>query len=243
MIRVLVTTDRRAAGPDRSTPSRERPGRPEVVLGAAVVERLRAQGLVPLLAPPLDEPPDDALVKALLDGFSAVVITGGAFDIHPSWYGQAVAARLDRVDAGRTGLELGLAARCLRDGLPILGICGGMQALAVAAGGTLVQDISTALPHALPHEQGTDPARPAHPVHLAPGRLRAAFGAAEVAVNSTHHQAVDDPGPFGVSGRCTDGVIEAIEHPTHPFAVGVQWHPELLHDAPFAALAAAAARR
>ncbi len=242
MKRVLVTTDRRAAGPDRSTPTRRRPGRPEVVLGEAVVQRLRAQGLLPVLAPPLDTAADAPLLDALLDGMAAVVITGGAFDIHPSWYGQAVSARLDRVDAGRTGLELALAARCLREGRPVLGICGGMQALAVAGGGTLLQDIATLRPTAGPHEQDTDPATPAHSVRLAPGRLRDAFGAPEISVNSTHHQAVDHAGDFLVSGRCTDDIIEAIELPGHPFAVGVQWHPELLHDAPFAALAAVTLR-
>jgi putative glutamine amidotransferase len=232
---IALTCDRRAAGPVPTASSRARPPRPEVFVSEALVEAIREAGGEPVLLPPGGA----ALAGRIVLACAGVVISGGAFDVHPRHYGQAVAARLDRVDEDRTALELALARACLERGLPVLGVCGGMQALVVAAGGTLVQDIASAVPGALEHEQPTDPATPWHDVTLGPGALREAFGRDVVAVNSTHHQAVADPGPFAVAGRSSDGVVEAVELPGHPFAAGVQWHPEILDRAPFAALLAA----
>lgn len=225
---VAITCDRRAEGPARAT-TRIRPPRPEVFVGESVVMRVRAAGGRAVLLPPGDL---DAGIE-LLGHVSALVITGGAFDIHPRHYGQGVVARLDRVDEDRTTLELGLARAAVERGLPVLGICGGMQALAVALGGTLVQDIQTADPTALDHEQATDPATFAHPLVTTHPLMPAA-------VNSTHHQAVDDPGPMRVIARAPDGVVEAVELPGARFCIGVQWHPELLDGALFRALVAAA---
>lgn len=228
--RVLVTTDRRdpTAGPSSPPAGRVRPARAEIVLKEAVVDVVRAAGGLPLLLPPGALSPLD--LRALLADVHAVIVTGGAFDIHPRHYGQAIQGRLDRVDEARTGLELPLCAACLAEGVPVLGICGGMQALAVAAGGSLVQDIGAQVVGALEHEQPTDPAQPWHPVELE-GALAAALGP-RVEVNSTHHQAVADPGVLAVVGRAPDGVVEAVALPGHPFAVGVQWHPELLSHGP-----------
>jgi putative glutamine amidotransferase len=191
-----------------------------VRIGVDYVRAVCAAGGAPRLVPP-----GERQIEALLRTASALVITGGAFDIHPRHYGQAITGRLDRVEASRTEMELALARAALDRGLPVLGVCGGMQVLAVADGGTLVQD----LPPEPPHEQPTDPAEPWHAVHLLPP-LSGWLGP-EIAVNSTHHQAVDDPGRgFVVAGRSPDGVIEAMVHRAHPFAVGVQWHPERLGD-------------
>lgn len=239
---VAVTIDRRAVGPaPASPPGRSRPPLPEVFVKEAVVDAIRAAGMEPVLLPPAGDraaPVVDWVARFC----SAVVITGGAFDIHPSLYGQSVAGRLDRVDAARTGLELALAHRCLADGVPVLGLCGGLQALAVAAGGTLVQDIVSELPH----EQDAAPTTASHAVELLGGRLLSMAGTRALQVNSTHHQAILDPGDLRITGRAPDGVVEVAEHPDHPFALGVQWHPELLDDdaagrAPFRALRAALA--
>jgi putative glutamine amidotransferase len=219
---VLVTMDRH--GPAGSGVAR---------IGRAYPDAVLAAGGWPLLVPP-----GEPSIEALLNGADALVITGGAFDIHPHHYGQAVAARIDRVEEARTRLELALARAALLAHLPVLGVCGGMQALAVAAGGTLIQD----LPLRPTHEQPTAPSEPWHRV-AATGPLALALGP-ELAVNSTHHQAVDEPGAlFAVVGRSEDGVIEAIWHTGHPFAVGVQWHPELLHDTRLYEGLVAAARR
>lgn len=233
--RILVTCDRGlgAAG----TGPRTRPARLQVRVNEVVVDAVREAGGVALLAPPGDPGAIDALL-ACADG---VVITGGAFDIHPRHYGQAVAGRLDGTDELRSGLELPLARACAERGVPLLGICGGMQAQVVALGGTLVQDIRTADPAALDHEQPTDPATPWHPIEADP-----AFAALfSPRVNSTHHQAPDRLGPLRVVARAPDGVVEAVALDGHPFFVGVQWHPELLPDRGplFAALVTAARAR
>jgi putative glutamine amidotransferase len=231
---VAVTTDRRALGPAGAGP-RVRPSRPEAYLGEAVIGALRATGLTPVLLPP-GEDPASPLASWVLDNLAGVVVTGGAFDIHPHHYGAEVRGRLDRVDEGRTAMELLLARGCLDRGLPVLGLCGGMQALAVAAGGTLLQDIGAERSGALEHEQPTDPATHWHPVHIGSGPLQRALGCDLVQANSTHHQAVAEPGDLVISGWAPDGVAEVVHHPHHPFAVGVQWHPELLPGPESAAL-------
>lgn len=248
---IALTADRRAFGPTRAGP-RLRPARPEVFVSEALVARLRRAGADVIVLPPLAGDPD-ALAEALFGGdgrpgpVRGLLISGGAFDIHPRHYGQPVSARLDRTDEDRTALELGLARAALRRDLPLLGVCGGMQVLAVAAGCALIQDIQTADPRALDHEQPTDPATPAHAVHVEDDDCAAIFGDRTLQVNSTHHQAVAPGGPLRVAGTAPDGTVELVRLPGAAFALGVQWHPELLEDSPsdrlFAALVAAAGAR
>lgn len=226
---VAVTCDRRALGPAPVSPN-VRPPRAEVFVGEAVVERLRAAGASVVLLPPGDA--EGAL--AVLARVDALVITGGAFDIHPRHYGQAVTARLDRTDEDRTTLELAVARAAMANDVPTLGLCGGMQVLAVAAGGTLLQHVDG-------HEQPTDPAGPGHllvPEPGAPGWLVHALGPD---TNSTHHQAVGEAAAFRVAARAPDGVVEAIWRPDRRFCVGVQGHPEQRSSLLFAALVAACA--
>ncbi len=235
---IAVSCDRTPGEPATGPNShgRIRPTPPKIVVAEAVLLALHEAGVEAILLPP--QPHDvDPYVRWIMSKCNGVVLTGGAFDIHPSHYGQEVTARIDRVDEGRTNLELALARAAIDQNVPILGICGGMQALVVAAGGTLHQDIATCLPSALEHEQPTDPAKSWHPVSLAPTVLRKAFGTAMLRVNSTHHQAVDDPGALEVAGRAPDGIIEAVAHPDHRCCVGVQWHPEYLDTAPFRLIA------
>jgi putative glutamine amidotransferase len=200
-------------------------------LSEIIVSRVRAAGGIAVLLPPGE--PD--VIEEILPRVQAVIVTGGAFDIHPRHYGQAVRGRLDTVEESRTSLELPLARAAAERGLPFLGICGGMQALAVAVGGTLVQDIGACVPGALEHEQPTDPAEPWHAIVPDPS-WASLLGDS---VNSTHHQAVDDPGPLSVVARAPDGVVEAVALPGHPFCVGVQWHPELFDARLFDALVSA----
>lgn len=230
---LLLTTDRRLR-PAKPGP-RVRPARHEAWLTEAYVRAARDSGGLPLLLPP-----GPADLDALLRVADGVVLTGGHFDIHPSHYGEQVSGRLDRVEPARTDLELALARACLDRGVPVLGICGGHQALAVAAGGRLIQDLGT---QPLDHEQPTDPATPWHPVRCE-GRAASIFGAV-VEVNSTHHQAVAADRPGLVScGWASDGVVEVIAGEGPGFALGVQWHPELMGDLrPYRALVEACALR
>jgi putative glutamine amidotransferase len=206
------------------------------------VEQLTLAGAIPVLLPPRDRELSE-IFDWVQQSCHGLVITGGAMDIHPSHYGEAVEARLDRVDEGRTGQELVLARLAIERKLPVLGICGGMQILAVAGGGSLVQDIGPQVPGALEHEQPTDPSETWHPVDLDPGLMSTLCGTRQIRVNSTHHQAVKDPGQMQITGRAPDGVVEVIEHPHHPFCLGVQWHPELLGSPVFEGLVDASRSR
>ncbi len=220
---VLVTADRRTPEGFHDGP-RIRPKRAECWVLEAYVDAVRRCGGLPLLVPPGHWDAD-----ALLDSADALLITGGDHDIDPCHYGETVKAPLGRIEPLRTHIELALARAALLRHVPVLGICGGAQVLAVAGGGRLIQDLSVAMGEAgADHTQPSDPSGPHHDVRVI-SPVNRWLGDA-VQVNSTHHQAVNDPGEFRACGWAADGLIEVIAHPTHPFAVGVQWHPELLGD-------------
>jgi len=182
----------------------------------------RAGGLpVPLVHPP------GAEAGALVAEIAGLVVTGGAFDVPPELYGEARLPACGPSKPERTAVELALLRAALARGLPVLAVCGGMQLLAVARGGALWQDLPSQL-GAQGHEQPPPKDLPSHEVAVAPGTLLARLvGAEPLRVNSTHHQAVKEPGEgVAVTARAPDGVVEAIELPGLPFALGVQWHPE-----------------
>jgi putative glutamine amidotransferase len=161
----------------------------------------------------------------LLDG---LVVTGGAFDLDPSWYGVAERHVTVRTKEQRTAFEWKITQAALERDLPILGICGGQQLLNVVLGGDLIQHIPDAVPGCLAHEQPNPRTEPGHPVEVVAGTvLHRLGGELRLEVNSAHHQAAGAIGPdVVISGRAPDGVIEAIEAPGRRFCVGVRWHPE-----------------
>lgn len=176
-------------------------------------------------------PHDPGLADAYLDHLDALIITGGAFDVDPAMYGDTERHGTVELKTGRTQAELALLTGALARNLPILGICGGEQLLAVALGGTLIQHIPDSVPDALPHEQTTSHYEPGHPVKILPGTLlHKITGSATMQVNTSHHQAVRSPGRATINALAPDGVIEGIESPLHKFCLGVQWHPEYLID-------------
>jgi putative glutamine amidotransferase len=187
------------------------------------VDAVLGAGGLPVLVPYV-EGPALAAYLALVDG---LVVTGGAFDVPPELYGEARRPACGALKPERTRFEKELLEAALAARLPVLGVCGGMQLLDVVRGGTLYQDLRTDAGIA-GHEQPAPKDAPSHDVEVAPGTLLAGLvGAGRLAVNSTHHQAVRDAGPgVLVTARAPDGVIEALELPDLPFAVGVQWHPE-----------------
>ena len=192
-------------------------------------------------------PHDPALAPAYLDRIDALVVTGGAFDVDPALYGGGERHATVSLKEDRTAAELALVRGALARDMPVLGICGGQQLLAVALGGTLMQHIPDAVPDALEHEQRNPRDQPSHAVTLTPGTLlHRIAGADTMQVNSAHHQAVLSPGRFAVvNAVAPDGVIEGVEDPRYSFCLGVQWHPEFGidpgDDKLFAALVAAAA--
>lgn len=160
-----------------------------------------------------------------LDG----LLLPGGDDVAPRRYGQEVHPKLGLVDEARDELELTLASWALRDRLPTLGICRGIQVLAVAAGGSLYQDLPSQLEQVQSHdvrEHGRD--HLAHELIVDPdSRLAGILGPGNVLVNTFHHQAVlDVPSGFAVTARAPDGVVEAIEGEGDDFLMGIQCHPE-----------------
>ena len=177
---------------------------------------------------PVALPHQAELADAFLHRIDALVVTGGAFDVDPQMYGAAERHATVVLKADRTTAELALLNGALARNMPVLGICGGEQLLAVALGGTLIQHIPDAVADALEHEHH----QPGHAVAVKPGTLlHRIVGAEAMQVNSSHHQAVGDPGRFAtVDAVAPDGVIEGIEDSRFRFCLGVQWHPEFLGD-------------
>lgn len=182
---------------------------------------------------PVALPHDPALATDYLGRIDALVVTGGAFDVDPALYGEGERHATVTLKHARTVAELALMRGAMAREMPILGICGGQQLLAVALGGTLLQHIPDAIPDALPHEQPNPRHEAGHPVAITPGTLlHRIVGTTEMRVNSSHHQAVRTPGPGAVvNALAPDSVIEGIEQPGRRFCLGVQWHPEFLIDA------------
>lgn len=200
-------------------------------LKAAYADAVLRAGGLPFIVPYTD---DRSLIDQYLDRVSALVITGGAFDIPPEAYGEQAKSGLGELKPGRTHFELAMLKGALQRRLPVLGVCGGMQLLNVAYGGTLIQDIPSEVPAARPHEQKHDRTQPHHPVEVKDQSVLAECvgGKGQLMVNSTHHQAVKAVGPGLVATALSpDGVIEAVEGTAKDhFVLGVQWHPELMLD-------------
>jgi len=186
-------------------------------------EAVAQAGGVPILLP--HEP---QLAGAYLDLIDALVVTGGAFDVDPALFGAAQRHPTVTLKARRTAFELAMITGALARDLPLLGICGGQQLLNVALGGTLIQHIPDEVADPLAHEQPNPTGEPSHDVEVVAGtRLAAIVGAARIAVNSSHHQAVKAVAPGCVADAIApDGVVEGIEDPARRFCIGVQWHPE-----------------
>jgi len=180
---------------------------------------------------PVALPHDSGLAEDYLERIAALVVTGGAFDVDPGLYGAAGRHASVVLKEGRTAAELAVLQGALARGMPVLGICGGEQLLAVALGGRLIQHIPAEVPGALAHEQPGPRHEPGHAVALVAGTALARIvGTERMMVNSSHHQAVAEPGAAAVNARAEDGVIEGIEVGNAKFCLGVQWHPEFLID-------------
>lgn len=170
--------------------------------------------------------------RAVLKEVDGVLLTGGG-DVDPVLYGEARHDSVEDAEPGRDEFEIDLARRAMSDDVPLLAICRGAQVLNVAAGGSLVQDIPSAIETDLPHSVSEPKNADCHDIAIVRGsRLASALGDRVAAtcscrVNSRHHQSVGRVGSGLVaSATATDGVIEAIEAPSAAFCVGVQWHPE-----------------
>jgi putative glutamine amidotransferase len=188
---------------------------------------VRAGGL-PLLIPHLE---DMALLRAVYERLDGLLLPGGE-DIHPGYFGEPLHERFRSISPERDTTELPLARWAVEEGKPLLGICRGIQVLNVALGGSLYQDIGAQCPGAGRHDwyPGFPRNLLAHRLDLAGGtRLARILAAPAVEVNSLHHQSLKDLAPaLEVTAVAPDGIVEGVEVRDHPFALGVQWHPEEL---------------
>jgi putative glutamine amidotransferase len=202
---------------------------PRFAMSRAYITALEAVGAAPVILPLALGMETLRDLYGRLDG----LFMAGGGDLNPACYGQGAYTKTEGIDALRDEAELILTRWALEDRKPLFGVCRGVQTMNVAAGGTLVQDVTDQWPNAMRHQYFPDKPRNyvAHDVSVLPGtRLSTILGEA-ARVNSFHHQAVEKVGEgFRVAACAPDGVVEAIERQYGSFAVGVQWHPESLID-------------
>ncbi|MCX7850392.1 gamma-glutamyl-gamma-aminobutyrate hydrolase family protein [Thermus sp.] len=190
------------------------------------LEALRSQGLAYVLLPPQ---PQEALERILphLDG---LLLPGGG-DVDPALYGEEPHPRLGEVSPERDAHEVFLARHAAERGLPTLGVCRGVQAMNVALGGTLYQDLEAQGLGRVQHHQKSPPPALGHGVRLVgESPLRGLFPE-RFRVNSYHHQGLKALGRgLRPAALAPDGLVEAVVLEGHPLFLGVQWHPELLPE-------------
>lgn len=203
-------------------------GLPIFIQNTTYLRAVTDAGAAPIIIPlQLDE----ATLRVVYDSLDGVFLPGGE-DVDPERYGEAQHELLGAIDPERDRTEFLLARWALDEGKPLLAICRGMQLLNVATGGSLYQDIRALREDSEKHDYFPpqfERVRISHAVRIQPdSRLGRIYGAA-TEVNSMHHQGVKTLGSgCHAIAWATDGVIEALEVSDHPFALGVQWHPEEL---------------
>ena len=196
-------------------------------LGEGYYKQVVAAGGVPLIIPPVA---DAAVLTSIMEKVDAVLLSGGA-DINPLYQGEDPIPQLGGINSERDLPELLLARMAFHRQLPMLGICRGIQTLAMALGGKVAQHISTNIKHS----QDADRSEPTHSVSIEKDstlyNIYSGNQSPTLYVNSFHHQAVSEPGEhFRVVAKANDGVIEAIESAEFKPILGVQWHPECLGE-------------
>ncbi len=215
-------------------------------LQTSYVDAVRAAGGIPILLAPGESQTNSILV--MIDG---LILAGGG-DIAPTVYNGDSHPAIYSVDPERDRFELELAELAMNQNLPILGICRGIQVLNVVSGGDLIPhlpDLYDEIAHRIEGAEQTKMNSTCHQVEIMQNtRLAAAMGTDTSNVTSWHHQAVQNvPVGWKIVALAPDGVIEAIEHESHPWAVAVQWHPEMSanersHQGLFSALVQAASQ-
>ncbi|HOI56479.1 MAG TPA: gamma-glutamyl-gamma-aminobutyrate hydrolase family protein [Phycisphaerae bacterium] len=221
----------------------------EVLLPADYVTSIVKAGGEPLLVPPIEAPRSDAAWRQLVARGHGLLVVGGP-DLDPSAYGQKPHPKTVLTARVRQEADARLVAWADRRRMPTLGVCLGAQTLAVHRGGTLIQHLPDVAAAYQAHVRPEGAPRPRHAVRIDPtSRLAAIVGTRTLNVNTSHHQAVELPGRrLRAVAWFDDQLIEAIEDPRPDrFFLGVQWHPENLHNerrhlALFAALVAEARR-
>ncbi|WP_455244976.1 gamma-glutamyl-gamma-aminobutyrate hydrolase family protein [Petrachloros mirabilis] len=202
---------------------------PTYFLRDRYIRAVEELGGVPLILPLVA---DLRARRSLLTHIDGLLLTGSGPDLAPELYGERQRYKFKVMSQRRSTFELEMAQMARSADIPLLGICGGMQAINVAFGGNLYQDIPAQVNKPLSHRQQSPATKLSHEVKIARGSLlRKIMGVSTIRVNSSHHQSVKDVAPsLIISATAPDGIIEAIESSRQSFLLGVQWHPEFLFD-------------
>ena len=202
---------------------------PTYFLRARYTQAIEDAGGIPLIFPLILGRDAWQRLVSQVDG---LLITGSGSDLTPELYGETQDYPLKPMNSKRAMLELGISKIAYRTDMPILGICGGMQSINVALGGTLYQDIPSQITTDIEHLPTYSATQTTHSVQITPRSLLHRIARTScMAVNSSHHQSVKKVAPKLIQTAVSpDGVIEAIEAPDRSFVLGVQWHPEFLND-------------
>lgn len=192
------------------------------------VEAVRKAGGIPVILPPVRTPEEATDVLNLISG---LLLTGGG-DISPVYLREDPQRGVGGCFPERDFSELLLTQLAMDQNLPLLGICRGIQVLAVAAGGEIYQDIPSQYPSAMEHSQTAPRQYAWHNVNIVEESvLFRLLNKTKIGVNSLHHQAVSAiPQGFIHCALASDGIIEGIEKPSAKFCLGVQWHPESMME-------------
>lgn len=168
---------------------------------------------------------DDIDFPNCIDG---ILLTGGG-DVNPLLFGEEPIVENGEICPLRDDFEYKLCQYAFRNKIPMLGICRGMQIIALCSGGSIYQDIYKQTNTNIKHIQKAPRFQPTHTIEIENSILYEIVNEKSCMVNSFHHQSVKEVGPnFIVSARSKDGMIEAIEQKSNHFVVGVQWHPETM---------------
>ena len=202
----------------------------DVTLRDAYHKQIVKAGGVPVIIPPVD---DEQVIVDTLEHLDGIIFTGGG-DFDPKWFNETPHPKLGTINTVRDHAELLTVKHAYNRNIPMLGICRGIQAIAISLDGHIAQDISDRTIHN--HSQEEDRPITTHEVTIRSEEVQASilqslYPTPTIRVNSFHHQAVDNPGKrFRTIATSPDGIIEAMESTEHKPIMGVQWHPEWLGD-------------
>lgn len=197
-------------------------------LGRDYSEAIEGLGAIPFH---LSLIPNEEYIAEALNNLDGILLPGSDTDVDPKYFGEEPHPKLKRIIPEKEETDFLVLAQAEKLKIPVLGICFGMQALNVARGGSVFQDIEAQIPNALKHEQGTPLERSSHTIEIENESLLSSLAENKTLarVNSHHHQSIKAVGEnLKATARAKDGVIECIEDTRGDrFVLGVQWHPEL----------------